>query len=100
MPNWCAVERSPLRLKRSATPITELFAGILVFVSAVRTSARVAVPFLHALSYAAATTCVAAYVGAPKYMPFPPCDFLNALMIADFGFTGKLGSWTFDPTPR
>src|SRR2546421_11833567 len=91
---------SPLLLKRTATPSSDWAAGIDVFRSAARTVAQVAVPFAQALSIAAATTCTAAYVGAPKYSPSPPCFFLKAAMIFDFGFSGKLVVYVFFPTPE
>src|SRR6266576_4542552 len=65
---------------------------------AARTLALVVVPFLQARSIAFATTCVAAYVGAPKYSPSPPWLFLKPVMILDFGLSGKFVSYTCEPT--
>ena len=59
---------------------------------AARTFARVVVPVLHARLIAVATTCVAAYDGAPNYSPSPPWPFLKPVMILDFGFNGKFVS--------
>src|SRR5207253_4267602 len=94
----CSVDRSPLRLKRIATPISDCAAGILVDRIAARTAARVVEPFAQARSIAFPTTWVAAYVGAPKYSPSPPWPFLKPAMILDFGFSGKFVSYTCEPT--
>src|SRR5919201_5179865 len=79
MPKSPGLARAPLAVKRSGKPSSDFLKN--VFAISPRTSARLAVPFLHAFMTAVTTTCAATYVGAPKNSGFPPCERLYAVTI-------------------
>src|SRR5919108_538007 len=82
---------SPFALKRTGIPSNDT--PILVRLICVRTSARLAVPFLQARSTARPITWAATYDGAPKYSPLPPCDRWYARTVLSFALTGKNESY-------
>src|SRR5207253_11032500 len=60
---WAPI-RSPCALKLIGSPKTDVFR--LVLCSSLSTSARVAVPSLHARAIASTTTCPDTYASGPK----------------------------------
>src|SRR5919197_4062158 len=97
MPKLAGFLRSPgpcgpdglLLKKATRKPSSDCFFGMFVFATRLRTSARVAEPFLHALSIALERASSATYVGAPKPSSLPPCDFLNPVNALLLKLIGK-----------